>query len=68
VESAPGVRGAGTQADGNDALACTVPIQKQRNGPVAAMDEFAILLCGMICGMSLAGFHYRYCWIAGKCR
>ena len=45
VESASGVRSASTQADGNDALACTVPIQKQCNGPVAAMDEFASLIC-----------------------
>jgi hypothetical protein len=55
VGSAPGVRGAGTQADGNDALACTLLIQQQCNVPAAAIYQLAIL----ICGMSLAGFQHR---------
>jgi hypothetical protein len=33
VESASGVRRASTQEDGNDALVCMVPIQKQSTGP-----------------------------------
>jgi len=56
IGSAPEVRGAGTQADGNDALACTVPIQQQCNVPAAAIYQCAIL----IGGMSLAGFQHRW--------
>jgi hypothetical protein len=47
VGSTPGVKGASTQGDGNDALACTLPIQQHCNVRTTAMAEFAILICSM---------------------
>ena len=47
VGSTPGVKGASTQGDSNDALACTLPIQQHCNVRTTAMAEFAILICSM---------------------